>query len=579
MSFFKSFFACLLAILVSFGVIVILLVGLFAAALSLSESPTDVTENSILYISLSGEMKERTEEDVYGMLTTSESVSCSLQDILKALKNAKTDDRIKGVYIKPGVMYTGYASLEEIRSALLDFKSSGKFVYSYSGSYTQGGYYVASVSDSIFVNPQGVLDFRGIASSSMFYKHLLDTLGVEMQVIKVGTYKSFTEQYSNDTMSEPNRRQTEELVSSLWTSVLKDISHSRTIDTTTLNQLANKMMAFQLPEVALQNRMVDRLCYADEVETSLRNQLSLQEDEEISFVTVEDYVSYDDLAVGDEKIAVLYAEGEIDDGNTDGISSAKMVSELRKIAKDSTIKAMVIRVNSPGGSAYGAEQIWHAVELVKKEKPVIVSMGDYAASGGYYLSSGADVIYADEKTITGSIGVFSVIPNVDRLMKKIGVSQQVVKTNEYSDVLSNFTRPLDENEKNMLQNHVAAVYNVFLKRCSDGRNMSVADVEKIAEGRVWSGVDAKRIGLVDEIGTLEDAEKAAAEKLGKSFDEISFVEYPEKKDIWSQLTELPHIGYERIFGSDAFSKEKEILRHLQSMDYDQAILPYSIEVK
>lgn len=580
MNFFKSFLACLLAIVVSFGVIFILSLGMMALAFAPKEA-AEVEDNSVLCISLSGDMSERKQEDVYGLLSQSADVSCSLQEILSSLQKAKNDDRIKGVYIKPGVMSTGFASLEEIRKALLSFKESGKFVVSYSGSYTQGAYYVCSAADSIFLNPQGVLDFRGIASSSMFYKHLLDTLGVEMQVIKVGTYKSFTEQYTNESMSQPNREQTEQLVSSLWKSVLQDVSLSRSIDTTILDSLADKMMAFQMPKVALENGMVDRLCYGDEVEATLKQLSGVEEEDELSIVSASDYACESPLTdTKDDKIAVLYAEGEIDGGDRDGISSSEMVSELRKIAKDSTIKALVVRVNSPGGSAYGAEQIWHAIELVKKNKHVVVSMGDYAASGGYYLSAGADQIWADAKTITGSIGVFSVIPNVSKLMDKVGVSQEVVKTNPYADVLSNFTRPLQQEEKDILQAHVAEVYDVFLTRCSDGRKMAKSDVEKIAEGRVWSGADAKSIGLVDELGTLEDAIQSAAEMIGQSLDQVTVVEYPEQKDFWSKMMELPHLGYEKIFGgNDILSRERQILHKLQSMDVDQAMMPYSIQVK
>lgn len=583
MSFIKSFFACLCAILVSALIITLLLLGIGAAMIYSSSSKGTITSNSVLYIPLEGSMEERGQNDIYAKLLSNADVTPSLESILSSIKVAKTDDRIKGIYLKPGVLSCGYASLEEIRQALQDFKSSGKFIYVYSGTYTQGAYYVSSVADSIFINPQGVLDFRGVASSSMFYKHLLDTLGVDMQVIKVGTYKSFTEQYSNDSMSAPNREQTEHLVHGLWNTMLKEISLSRSISEDSLDMIANQMMAFQMPQVALNYRMVDGIRYADEVKSLLMSKLSLKEDDKIPFVSVVDYFDSQELektaaAVSPKKVAVLYMVGEIDNGNKDGISSSEMISQLNKLRSDSTIKAVVIRVNSPGGSAYGAEQIWRGVKLLQEKKPVVVSMGDYAASGGYYLSTGANYIYADSKTITGSIGVFGVIPNVSKLMDKIGVKHEVVKTNPYADLLSNFTRPLSEEETTLLQSHVADVYDTFLSRCSEGRNMEKSEVEKIAEGRVWSGVDALNIGLVDKLGTLKDAVSYAA-KLAELGDGYAVVSYPELKSPLEQLSELPHIGYEKMFHSEVLSREMEILNKLERLDFHQAIMPYSVFVK
>lgn len=583
MSFFKSFFACLCAIVVSSVVLTLILLGIGAAMISSTTSTPSVSSNSVLYLSLEGSLEERNQNDIYAKLLSSENLTPSLEDILGSIKAAKTDDRIKGIYIKPGILASGYASLEEIRNALIDFKTSGKFIYSYSGTYTQGAYYVSSVADSVFLNPQGVLDFRGVAASSMFYKHLLDTLGVDMQVIKVGTYKSFTEQYSNDSMSAPNREQTEQMINSLWGSMLNDISQSRHISVDSLNNFADQMMAFQMPRVAVENKMVDALLYADEINSLIKSRLSIAADESVPFISTTDYYANLEIdktmaSLSSQKVAVLYLVGEIDNGSTDGISSSKAISEINTIREDSTIKAVVLRVNSPGGSAYGAEQIWRAIEILKKDKPVVVSMGDYAASGGYYLSSGADYIYADNKTITGSIGVFSVIPNVSKLMDKVGVKHEVVKTNPYADVLANFTRPLDETEKNILQEHVAEVYDVFLTRCSDGRKMAKEDVEKIAEGRVWCGVDALNLGLVDKLGTLNDAVVYVAQ-LAHLNDNYSVVSYPEIKSPWEQLGELPHLGYEKMFHSEILTREKQILDQLQSLDIDQAMMPYSIEVR
>ncbi|MBR2260108.1 MAG: signal peptide peptidase SppA [Paludibacteraceae bacterium] len=577
MSFVKSFFACLTAIIVS-GLLFMLLLLIYVA---IATKPADIEQNSILSISLDGEIVDREEKDIISDVFSKNRLTNSLEEILASINSAKNDDRIKGIYLKCGIARCGYATLEEIRHALEDFRSTGKFVVSYSGSYTQGNYYVASVADSLFVNPQGALDLRGIAASSIFYKPLLDTLGVEMQVIKVGTYKSFTEQYTNDSMSAPNREQTEQLVQSLWLSVVEKIAESRNIPVSSLNQMANQMMAFHLPSVALKNGLVDGLRYFDEVETSLKTMLSLAADDELHFVSSRDYYAevseINQVLSSDDKVAVLFAEGEIDNGNRDGISSSELISHIMKLKDDENIKSVVLRVNSPGGSAYGAEQIWHAVELLKKEKPVIISMGNYAASGGYYLSTGANYIFADRMTITGSIGVFGVIPNVEKLMNKIGIRHEVVKTHPYADVLSNFLRPLDEEEKTILQEHVAEVYDVFLTRCSDGRGKTKEEIAEIAEGRVWSGEKALEIGLVDALGGLNDAIAYAAKNANLT---DYAVEYYPKDDVMGKLTELPHIGYDKLFkGNDVFAKEKEMLYRLQSLDFDQAMMPYSVDIK
>ena len=375
MSFFKSFFACLCAIVVSSVILSLILLGIGAAMISSTTSTPTVSSNSVLYLSLEGSLEERNQNDIYAKLLSSENLTPSLEDILGSIKAAKTDDRIKGIYIKPGILASGYASLEEIRNALIDFKTSGKFIYSYSGTYTQGAYYVSSVADSVFLNPQGVLDFRGVAASSMFYKHLLDTLGVDMQVIKVGTYKSFTEQYSNDSMSAPNREQTEQMINSLWGSMLNDISQSRHISVDSLNSFADRMMAFQMPRVAVENKMVDALLYADEINSLIKSRLSIADDESVPFISTTDYYANLEIdktmaSLSSQKVAVLYLVGEIDNGSTDGISSSKAISEINTIREDSTIKAVVLRVNSPGGSAYGAEQIWRAIEILKKNADI-----------------------------------------------------------------------------------------------------------------------------------------------------------------------------------------------------------------
>ncbi len=583
MGFIKNFFASLLAMFVFAFICGIVLIGLFVALLSSAASTftsETQTEGNVLAINLEGEITDHSTDDVYSSLLGEEELSFSLESAVAAIHAAKTDDNIKGIYIKSGILSCGYATLEELRTALADFKTSGKPIISYSGSYTQGGYYISSVADSVFMNPMGVLDLRGIASSSVFYKHLLDTLGVEMQVIKAGTYKSFTEKYTNDTMSLANREQTQRLVESVWQSVAQAIASSRNITVERLNEVANGMVAFLQPQEVANLKLVDALRYNDEVMSSINTMFGLPTDEKPKFISVIDYAAnMTDDNIASNKVAVLYAEGEIDNASTSGISSSEIVKNLDKIAKDDDVKAVVLRVNSPGGSAYGAEQMWHAVEKLKKEKPVVVSMGDYAASGGYYMSAGANYIFADEKTITGSIGVFCVIPNAKKLVDKIGVSQEIVKTHSNSDLLSNFIRPLTDEEKDVLQSHVNEVYNVFISRCSNGRGMTDEAVRQIAEGRVWSGTDAVKIGLVDKIGNLDDAVSHAA-TLANIGTDYKVAAYPEPADWWEQLKTIPNLGYEKIFGKmDALSNERKLLDRLQRMDRNQAIMPFAVEIK
>ena len=349
-----------------------------------------------------------------------------------------------------------------------------------------------------------------------------------------------------------------------------------------MDSLANDMITYKMPTQSLKAGLIDGLLYSDEVEKTLKNRLSVAEDDDLNLVSLQDYynieISGSTVQKSAPHVAILYLEGEIDNGNQDGISSSKTMKEIEKLRKDENVKSVVVRVNSPGGSAYGAEQIWHAIEELKKSKPVTVSMGNYAASGGYYLSAGANRIFANNNTITGSIGVFSVIPNLEGLMNKLGVKTQVVKTNPYADLLGNVARPLDEHEKEVLQEHVGEVYDMFLTRCSKGRSMPKPDVEKVAEGRVWVGQDAHSISLVDEIGTLDDAVKYAAKTANLPVD-CPVVGYPEKKDFFSQLTELPHIGYDRIFKGSVLTKERKVFDKLSNMDYVQAAMPFSIELK
>lgn len=598
MSFFKSYFASLLAIITSGCLMFFLffagmfaLVGVFADAateFSMGKKEVVVDDNSLLQITLEGMMSEQPKEEMSGVIFGERQLSISLQEIVSAIRNAAKDERIKGIYLKTGVCDASYATLEEIRKELLVFKSMGKFIVSYSGDYSQGAYYLASVADEVCLNPFGVLDLKGVSSSSMFYKNLFDTLGVEMQVIKVGTYKSFTEQYTNDSMSAENREQVSHMVNTLWNSMKSEISKSKNLSEEEIDSLSTQMLAFQSAQKVLEAGLVDKLCYADEIVSILSNRLGVEESLlQSKLISVKDYVASMSTDVEEvlqsavkPKIAVLYADGEIDNGGVSGITSSKIVKQLNEFRKDNNIFAVVLRVNSPGGSAYGAEQMWRAVERLKEKMPVIVSMGDYAASGGYYMSAGANRIFADEKTITGSIGVFSVIPNVKELTDKLGVSYEVVSTNDKDNTLT-LLRPLSLEEKQVMQTHVNEVYETFLKRCMDGRKMSREAIEEVAEGRVWCGADALSIGLVDEIGTLQDAIEYAA-KLTKVEDNYGVDYYPRPKNVWEQWMEITDASYEKI-KEEKFplqyhlEKKTEFLNKVRRVDRVQAILPYQIE--
>ncbi len=590
MSFWKSFFAALLAIFVSsltFFVFLIIAVC-FVFAFFYSDESTPIQGNTVLTISLEGDLQDHAQDDIYNTILDKD-VSPSLEAIVGAIKQAEKDSLVKGIFIKPGIISTGYGSLEEIRKAIEHFKeATGKPVIAYSGKYSQGNYYVASIADSIYLNPIGAVDFRGIATSSMFYKSLLDTLGVDMQVIKMGTYKSYGEKYDSDTMSAANREQKERLVNSLWGELKNDVSKSRNLSEEALDNIANSMLIYRTPQEVLETGLIDGLKYADEVESILKELIEVSEEEDVNYASVTDYWNgcYDNTeesSLATNEVAVLYAEGEIDNGSTSGLSSTKIIKQLNQLEKDTIVKAVVIRVNSPGGSAYGAEQMWHAITRLKAVKPVVVSMGDYAASGGYYMSVAANHIFTEKKTITGSIGVFCVIPNISKLIHKLGVHQEIVKTNANADLLSTLMHPLTDEEKIVLQSHVESVYNTFLDRVEAGRpNLKRSEIEELAEGRVWSGTDAHHYGLVDELGTLDDAIQFAAQEanLGTSYYVYT---YPETEDWKTQIRKLPNIGYEKfkafVLSPQMSSWEQELILRLQNLDHDQMIIPDEMMIR
>ena len=470
---------------------IITMVGMVAS----SDTETTVKENSIFVLNLKGTLSERVQENPFQTLMGEDLQEYGLDDILTSIQKAKNNENIKGIYLQTSVLNTSFASLEEIRNALKDFKESGKFIVAYADQYTQSMYYLASIADKIIINPQGSIEWHGLASQPVFYKDLLKKVGIDMQIFKVGTYKSAVEPFIATEMSEANREQVSAFLNSIWGRLLEDVSTSRDIPVSTLNQYANEMMDFKPAEEYIAYKMADTLMYKDGVLDYLKVLSGREEDESLRTLSLEDMKNVKRNTPLDKSgniIAVYYAFGGIDDttSGTEGINSEKVIKDLRQLREDETIKAVVLRVNSPGGSAYGSEQIWREVVLLKEKKPVIVSMGDYAASGGYYISCAATHIVADPTTLTGSIGIFGMFPNMEELLTdKLGLHFDMVKTNKFAD-MGNLTRPFNAEEKEAMQSYINNGYKLFVKRCADGRNMSLEAIEKIAEGRVWTGATA-----------------------------------------------------------------------------------------
>jgi len=516
----------ILFVLISFAV-----VGAVAGA---SDSATVLKPNSVYELNLEGTLIDRSQDDpltgafASAMGKNTEN-SIGLDDVLSNISKAKKDDNIVGIYLKGGSLSGGVASIKEIRNALIDFKKSGKFIVAYADNYSQRMYYLVSVADKILLNPQGMLELKGLSAQTMFFKKTLDKLGIEMQIVKVGTFKSAVEPLVNTKMSDANRLQVTVFMNSIWNTILKEIAVSRKIPFEKLNMYADEMMMYQPTEKAKQYALVDSLVYIEQVDSILKmSAKNMKKDDKLVFVKHTSMMKVADTTKFDKnKVAIIYAIGDITDNEGEGIVAKTMVKTINDVAKDDKVKAVVFRISSPGGSAYASEQICHALTLLKTKKPVIVSMGDYAASGGYYIACMADKIVAQPNTITGSIGIFGVIPNFSGLNEKLGISYDGVKTNRMSDAIS-FTRTFTPEERSLMQNYVNRGYELFVKRCAEGRKMKPDQIKAIAEGRVWTGEDALKIGLVDKIGGLNDAIKMAVAKAKLTTYNIS--EYPEKED-------------------------------------------------
>ena len=519
MNFFKTFLASLLAFFVANFVWFFLFIIIVAGIAAIGSSTTIVEPKSVLKIDLSESIVDQPVNDPlagFDPMSMNVQKSVSNMQVMNAIESAAQDDNIEGIYINlTGAGTASAALLEEVRDYITAFKESGKFVVAYGEVYSQGGYYLASVADSIFLNPVGEMEWRGLAAQVMFYKGLLDKLGVEPQVFRHGTFKSAVEPYIMNRMSPENRTQMETYINSIWGTMVADIAKERNLSIDSLNMFATDLSAM-MAEDALANRMVDGLKYEDEVEDILREKLELDADEDITFVTLGEYIAANPYtpSYSDNKIEVIYAEGQIVQGTSEQgtLGSSTLADQLAEARLDEEVKAVVLRVNSPGGSALASEVIWREMELLRQQKPVIVSMGDYAASGGYYISAPADAIIADATTLTGSIGVFGLMFNAEKaLNNKLGITIDVAKTNPSADMGMPF-RAVSSNERTKIMRSIEQVYSTFVNHVADGRNMTFDSVDAIGQGRVWTGNDGNRIGLVDEIGGLKYAIAVAADK-------------------------------------------------------------------
>jgi len=543
-SFLKYTLATIVGLIIVFLISILVFGGIMGAMLASTQKQVVIKENSMLQLKLDEEILDRAPNDPFQDLEIpgiALGKKTGLNQIREALEKAKDEDRIKGVYLRLESINAGFAACEEIREALVDFKSSGKFIYAYAETYSQKAYFLASVADKVFINPEGMLMFSGLASESMFFKNALDKLGIEMQVIRHGKFKAAVEPFVLDKMSPENRQQIEVYTGSIWNSMLSKISESRNVSIERLNRIADDNMFFRSTSEVLANGLVDSILYEDQVLDFLRSKTGIKANNGIPVVSVSDMKSVPakrkTKGLAKDKLAVIYASGEIAVGGSsasdEGINSRELAREIRLARTDSTIKAIVLRVNSPGGSALGSELIWREVKLATEVKPVVVSMGDLAASGGYYIACAADTIVANPTTITGSIGVFGLIPNLQVLLeKKLGINSEVVKTNELAD-MPNVSRQLTEVEKAQMQLMVENVYKTFVNHVSEGRGLTFEQVDAIGEGRVWTGENALSIGLVDVLGNLEDAVKIAEEMAG--LENYRVINLPKQKDPIEEL--------------------------------------------
>lgn len=590
----KDFFKYTAATVV--GIIVFTIVCVALSVMSIvgmvaSASATQAVEkNSVLVLKLNGSIDEQGTDNTIGKLTGNYIPSTGLNDILSAIKKAKDEENIKGIYIDAGVLSTDYATLQEIRSALEDFRKSGKKIIAYADTYSQGSYYLASVADKIYLNPIGMVDWHGIGAQPVFYKDMLAKFGVKFQVVKVGTFKSATETYTEEHMSDANRLQTKMFLDGTWKQVCNAVSKNRGISVDSLNRYADELLMFQSAESLVKRKVVDGLAYASDMKDIAKTQFGIGKDDDLNRLFVSDMTNVKEKQTSGEEIAIYYAYGDIVQsekvsllgGGSHCIVSSTVCSDLKDLMDDDDVKAVVIRVNSGGGDAFASEQIWHQVMELKKKKPVVVSMGGYAASGAYYMSAPASWIVAQPTTLTGSIGIFAVFPDMSGLVtQKLGVKFDEVKTNRNSTFGNLMARPFNEEETAVMQQYVNRGYQLFRKRVADGRRLPVESVEKIAQGRVWLGADAIGLKLVDQLGGLNDAVAKAA-KLAK-LGEYYTVDYPAPSSWIDQLlagaSDAGSVDARLRLTLGDLYEPVSLMRNLNKHEALQARIPFAINMK
>lgn len=585
----KDFFKNVLAtavgvLLVGFITGFFMVVSLVGMALSQSET-APVADNSVLVLRLTGSLSERANDDVLASLFGDRIPKLGLATMTEAIRQAKESDKVKGIYIEAGAFAPdSYASLAAIRRELKEFRKAGKWIVAYGDSYTQGAYYLASVADKVYLNPQGQVDWHGLGSEPVFVKDLLAKLNVRMQVAKVGTYKSATEMFTGEKMSDADRQQTTAYLTGIWQNVVSAVGKSRSLTAQQLNAYADSLVSLAAPQDYVRMRMVDGLLYTDQVRQAVKKKMGLSPDDEIPQVSMSDLLAAGPEDKKGDEIAIYYAVGDIVDGvvampsRESVIDAQKVCADLQDLAKDKDVKAVVLRVNSPGGSAYASEQIWHQVMELKKVKPVVVSMGSYAASGGYYISCPANWIVAEPNTLTGSIGIFGMFPDVSGLLReKLGLKFDEVKTNKYA-LFGTRSRPFTADELSHLESYIDRGYKLFRQRVADGRRLKVDQVDQVAQGHVWLGQDALRIGLVDQLGGVEVALRKAAQ-LAKLTQWHSSA-YPVLPDYLSQLLDLPgaargnYLDEQMRQSLGAYYEPFALIRDLQAQNPVQARLPF-----
>ena len=578
-SFFKYLFATILGLFIFSIIWVVIFFGIIGAAMSGSKE-VKISDNSVFELKLEGILVERHKNDVISSFASEINSSVSeiaLDDIMASIDKATDNDNIKGIYLYIGDFSASVASLQEIYKGLEKFKKTGRFIVAYADSYGNGTYYLSSIADKVYMNPSGTLALTGINISTVFFKDLLSKIGVEMQIFKVGTFKSAVEPFTQTSMSEANRLQLTTFINSIWTEITKTIARNRGISDTEVNLYADSGLFLDDAQTAVQHKLIDSLVYSSDMKEIIEKLV----DKDYKTLMINDMkLVAQNKEYSKNRIAIVYAVGEIDGSNkNDGIDSEDISEDLLDIADNDKIKAVVLRINSPGGSTYGSEQIWKAVSVVKSKKPIVVSMGDYAASGGYYIACNTDRIFAQPTTLTGSIGIFGIFPNIGGLTDKLGIKFDNVKTNKYSDFGATY-RPMNTEERAILQRYINNGYELFTKRCAEGRNMNIDSLKAIAEGRIYSGTDAMRLGLVDEMGGLEEAITFAAKKANISNYTLKY--YPSVKSLIEQISDIFSTSVEERIVKSQLGENYRLFRTIQRAQTTtgiKAIMPYSITVK